>query len=162
MRADLLARCFLSVALIVATTSTPATGAQSPTPSAAVEIDVYKTATCGCCSKWVKHLRDTGFDVHAEDVVQNALDEIKSKFHVPAAVASCHTARVQGYTIEGHVPASEIRRLVKERPDVVGLAVPGMPQGSPGMEVSGVRLQPYNVLAFDKQGKTQIFSVQKP
>ncbi len=139
----------------------PVTVRQSA-PSSAPVIEVYKTPTCGCCVKWVKHLRDAGFNVHTEDVQQDALDKIKAKHGVPSSAVSCHTARVQGYTVEGHVPASEITRLLKERPNVAGLAVPGMPPGSPGMEAPGVRLQPYNVLAFDKQGKTQVFSVQKP
>ena len=161
MLITLVGRLLLAAPLMLTIGGPPVTMSQAMTSSAPV-IEVYKTPTCGCCSKWVKHLRDAGFNVHTEDVQQDALDKIKAKHGVPPSAVSCHTARVQGYTVEGHVPASEIKRLLKERPNVAGLAVPGMPQGSPGMEAPGVPLQPYNVLAFDREGKTRVFSVQKP
>lgn len=135
---------------------------QTSQKTAGPSIDVFKTATCGCCGKWVDHMRAAGFTVHVQDMSDADLQKIKQKYGVPAATKSCHTARVGGYTIEGHVPASEIKRLLKERPAVVGLAVPGMPLGSPGMEVSGMKAQPYDVLSFDKQGKTQVFATIKP
>jgi hypothetical protein len=137
--------------LLIGITATLATGAgaQAPTP-----IAVYKSATCGCCAKWVEHLRATGFAPAATNV--SDLAEVKTKYHVPQAVQSCHTAVVSGYVIEGHVPAADIRRLLKERPAISGLAVAGMPSGSPGMEGSSPRR--YEVLAFDAQGKTTVYA----
>jgi hypothetical protein len=122
------------------------------------QVDVYKTATCGCCANWVDHLRKHGFATTTTNVAN--MDGVHAKYNVPRQAQSCHTAVVEGYVIEGHVPAAEIERLLKERPDVVGLAVPGMPIGSPGMEGAGAR--PYNVLTFDKQGRAQVFSTQRP
>lgn len=120
-------------------------------------VTVYKEPTCGCCSKWVEHLKQQGFATKTNEV--GNLDDIKAQNHVPRQARSCHTALVGGYAVEGHVPAADIQRLLKERPaGVVGLAVPGMPIGSPGMEVQGARVQPYNVLAFDKDGKTRVFA----
>jgi hypothetical protein len=119
-------------------------------------IDVYKDPTCGCCAKWVEHLKQQGFATKITEVPN--VEEIKNKSHVPRQARSCHTALVGGYAIEGHVPAADIQRLLKERPaGIIGLAVPGMPIGSPGMEV-GNRVQPYNVLAFDKDGNTRVFA----
>ena len=107
-------------------------------------------------------MRKAGFTVHVTDLEEAELQKIKARWGVPESAKSCHTARVQGFTVEGHVPPAEVKRLLKEKPAVLGLAVPGMPLGSPGMEVSGVKPQPYSVLTFDKQGKTQVYSVQKP
>ena len=107
-------------------------------------------------------MRHAGFTVHVSDMEEADLQKIKAKYGVPASARSCHTARVDGFTVEGHVPPAEVKRLLKEKPAVVGLAVPGMPLGSPGMEVSGMKPHPYNVLTFDKQGATQVYSVQKP
>ena len=125
-------------------------------------VDVFKSATCGCCAKWVDHMRKAGFTVHVTDLDEAELQKIKERYNVPSNGRSCHTARVEGFTVEGHVPAAEVKRLLKEKPKVLGLTVPGMPLGSPGMEVSGVKAQPYNVLTFDKQGATTVYSVQKP
>ncbi len=124
-------------------------GAQAPVP-----ISVYKSATCGCCAKWVEHLRASGFAPTATNVEN--ITTVKTKYHVPNAVQSCHTALVGGYVIEGHVPASDIRRLLKERPAISGLAVGGMPAGSPGME--GPPPQRYDVLSFDTQGTTRVYA----
>lgn len=118
------------------------------------EITVYKTATCSCCSVWVNHLRENKFTVKVIEVESTA--EYQKKFGVTNALRSCHTATVGGYTIEGHVPASEIQRLLKEKPKAKGLAVPGMPIGSPGMEV-GTRRDAYSVLLFDSEGKTTVY-----
>jgi len=118
-------------------------------------VEVYKTTTCGCCSLWVKHLEENGFTTRVSDVGNIAA--VKQTYGVPARAASCHTAVVDGYVIEGHVPAADVKRLLQERPTVAGLAVPGMPIGSPGMEY-GDRVQPYDVLAFDKAGQTTVFS----
>ena len=119
------------------------------------EIVVYKSPTCGCCKKWVTHLRDNGFNVKALNT-QN-VNPIKQQQGVTPKLASCHTAIVAGYTIEGHVPAKDIHRLLKEKPNVKGLTVPGMPIGSPGME-QGNRKDPYAVLTFNGNGKTTVFS----
>lgn len=127
------------------------------TPLHAAAMTVYKTATCGCCSAWVDHVRDAGFDVEAVDVEQSRLIEHKKEAGVDQRLSSCHTARIDGYVIEGHVPAADIRRLLEDRPDVAGVAVPGMPTGSPGMEY-GDRVDPYRVIAFDDEGGMRIFA----
>jgi hypothetical protein len=116
-------------------------------------ITVFKDPTCGCCNLWVEHLRANGFQVTVQEV-QN-IGDYKRKYGVPDAARSCHTAIVSGYTIEGHVPAAEIHRLLKERPKAKGLAVPGMPLGSPGME--GARSDNYSVLLFDADGHTSVY-----
>lgn len=133
------------------------THAQRPAPPA---IEVYKSPTCGCCSKWVDHVRQAGFSVRVSDLTDDALDQLKTKHGVPRTAQSCHTALVGGYVVEGHVPATEILRVLKERPAVLGIAVGGMPLGSPGMEVPGTPPQTYNVVTFDKQGGVRVFSTQ--
>lgn len=119
-------------------------------------VEVYKTATCGCCSKWVEHLRAHGFTVGSINV--NNMAGVKKRHRVPPTVESCHTALVNGYILEGHVPAADVQRLLRERPAVAGLAVAGMPVGSPGMEIAGAKTQPYDVVAFDKDGKIRVFA----
>lgn len=119
------------------------------------EITVYKSPTCGCCKKWVKHLEDNGFEVKAENVTD--VIQYKIKYGVTPQLASCHTAVIDGYTIEGHVPASDIKRLLRERPALQGLSVPQMPVGTPGME-QGDRKDPYQVISFDRDGRTEVFS----
>lgn len=119
-------------------------------------VDVYKSATCGCCSKWVEHLQANGFTVRTTN--REDLADLKAKRGVPRRVQSCHMAVVNGYVVEGHVPAADVQRLLKERPAIVGLAVPGMPIGSPGMEMPGRKAQPFDVLAFDKDGQTRVFA----
>lgn len=126
----------------------------SKSPSSVTIITVYKTPTCGCCTKWVNHLREQGFQVTAYDI--SDLTPIKKKYGIPNALTACHTAIVDGYVVEGHVPADVILRLLKERPKVVGITVPGMPMGSPGME--GSYSEPYDVLTFDQDGKTQVYT----
>lgn len=123
-------------------------------PVYATEVVVYKSPTCGCCKKWVKHLQDNGFKVKAVDV-KNVVP-YKIKHGVTQPLASCHTALVDGYTIEGHVPAADIKRLLKEKPIIKGLSVPGMPMGTPGME--GRRKDAYDVVTFDAKGKTGVYS----
>jgi hypothetical protein len=119
---------------------------------------VYKTESCGCCNAWVDHLRAAGFTVDARDVAD--LMSIKRDAGVPASHASCHTALVDGYVVEGHVPADQIERLLAERPRIAGIAVPGMPVGSPGMDGPGAR--PYQVLAFDRQGVNTVYATVDP
>jgi hypothetical protein len=142
----------LAVAAVAVAGAVAAVG-QKP---GALTVEVYKSPTCGCCSKWVDHLRAANFTVRATDTEQ--VDAIKNKHGVPVALRSCHTALVAGYVLEGHVPAADIQRLLKERPAIAGLAVGGMPVGSPGMEVPGRPADPYNVTAFDKAGGTSVFS----
>lgn len=107
-------------------------------------------------------MQKQGFTVVAEDVDNTEFASVKQRYQVPDDLQSCHTAIVDGYVIEGHVPAEDVRRLLTERPDVVGLAVPGMPVGSPGMEVPGQAAEPYQVLAFDKSGQTEVFATYNP
>jgi hypothetical protein len=121
--------------------------------AAAPQITVYKTVTCGCCGKWVEHLQANGFKPVVHDVPSTA--EYRVKHGVPDQLQSCHTAVVGGYTIEGHVPAADIHRLLKQKPRAKGLAVPGMPMGSPGME--GPRREAYAVLLFQASGATTVF-----
>ena len=116
-------------------------------------VTVYKSATCGCCKDWVKHLEASGFRVESHDVTD--LDRIKRNLGVRPQYASCHTAIADGYTLEGHVPAADIKRLLAERPKARGLAVPGMPGGSPGME--SAPKQPYATLLLDDQGGARVY-----
>jgi hypothetical protein len=118
-------------------------------------IEVFKTATCGCCALWVKHLEANGFRTKVTDV--DDLTQVKAKYGVPGRLQTCHTGVVEGYVVEGHVPAADVQRLIREKPAVAGLAVPGMPIGSPGME-AGSTMQRYDVLTFTKQGQTAVFA----
>ena len=141
--------------LIGIVTAVLATSAIALARQEATILQVYKSPTCGCCSKWVEHLKANGFATRVTNL--DDLSDLKARHGVPSRLQSCHTAIVEGYVIEGHVPAADMRRLLKERPSIAGLAVPGMPTGSPGMEVAGARVQPYDVIAFDKQGNTRVF-----
>lgn len=118
------------------------------------EVVIHKDPDCGCCGKWAEHLQASGFRV--KTVAEADMQRVKQKFGVPERLGSCHTAKVGGYLIEGHVPASEIKRLLQEKPAVKGLAVPGMPAGSPGME--SPHPQSYDVLSFDEKGRTGVFA----
>lgn len=119
-----------------------------PALAALPPVTVYKDARCGCCAAWVRHLIDAGFDVTTRDVTD--LPERKRALGVPARLGACHTAEVGGYVVEGHVPAAAIKRLLQEKPAATGLAVAGMPMGSPGME--GPNPQHYEVQLFDGNG----------
>ena len=127
------------------------------TAKSAGRLEVYKDPQCGCCGQWVEHMKANGFTAAVQE---GDVAPIKAKYKITAAIASCHTTLIGGYVIEGHVPAAEIQRLLKEKPKVAGLAVPGMPIGSPGME--GPNARPYDVLTFDKTGKTAVYSTQRP
>ncbi|MBB3014347.1 DUF411 domain-containing protein [Cupriavidus alkaliphilus] len=118
-------------------------------------IDVYKSPLCGCCEEWVKHLRANGFTVSVHDVEDT--DEYRKRFGMPERFGSCHTGHIAGYAIEGHVPAADIRKLLAAKPRAVGLAVPGMPVGSPGME-QGPRKDPFDVLLVKADGAASVFS----
>lgn len=123
-------------------------------PSVAADIVVYKSPTCGCCGKWVKHMEDAGFSVDVEN--RRDLAPIKHELGIPGRMQSCHTAKVGDYVVEGHVPADLVKRMLDEKPDIKGLAVPGMPMGSPGME--GPRADPYDVLAIGNDGRTSVYA----
>ena len=123
----------------------------------ATPIEVHKTNGCGCCVAWMEHLEENGFAPTGEDMFAALLVRFKLDKSVPQPMMSCHTALIDGYVIEGHVPASDIRRLLEERPDAVGLAVPAMPLGSPGMDQSS-RREAYDVFLIRKDGSTEVFS----
>lgn len=122
------------------------------------EVMVYKTPTCGCCSKWVDHLEANGFKVKSKNLAD--VTPVKRMNGVPLQLSSCHTAIIGGYFVEGHVPAEDVKRLLEERPDVAGIAVPRMPEGSPGME--GPNPEPYSVLAVKKDGSIEVFARHGP
>jgi hypothetical protein len=133
----------------------PATPAQSPVATQPLMV-VHKNASCGCCGLWIEHMHAHGFEVEARDV--DDMGPIKERVGVPVGMGSCHTAEIAGYFIEGHVPATDVRRLLEERPDARGLTVPGMPLGSPGMETPDGRVQPYEVVLVSSDGSTSTWS----
>ena len=122
-----------------------------PTP-----ITIYKSSSCECCAKWVDHVRDNGFEPVVHD--EEDMDAIKAQLGVPVVVRSCHTALVGQYLIEGHVPAPDIQRLVRQQPRVIGLAVPGMPSGTPGMAQPGAKIAGFEVVAFQPDGTMRTFA----
>jgi hypothetical protein len=121
-------------------------------------VVVYKTETCGCCNGWVEHLRAAGFTVDARNV--RDIMSVKVDAGVPAPLVTCHTALVDGYVVEGHVPADQMKRMLAERPQIAGIGVAGMPTGSPGME--GPNPQPYQVMAFDHDGNMDVYAEIDP
>ncbi len=127
-----------------------------PSASGLPAILVHKHESCGCCGVWVEHMREAGFTVEVNDVED--MGPVKSRLGIPYGMGSCHTAEVAGYFIEGHVPAEDVKRLLDERPDARGLALPGMPLGSPGMEHPDGLRQPYTVSLIDPEGKAEAFS----
>lgn len=139
---------------LVAFVTVFALGVSLPLSAAANEVvDVYKSPYCGCCGKWVDHLKGAGFEVRTHEV--NDVPGTRQRLGMPDRLGSCHTATVAGYVVEGHVPATDIRRLIKERQAVLGLAVPSMPPGSPGME--GARRVPYDTLLVMRDGSTGVY-----
>jgi hypothetical protein len=143
MRSTTLALAFVLVAVL------------APSAQVATPITVYKTPTCGCCGKWVEHMRQAGFAPKVTDLPN--LSTVKQSAGVPPNLQSCHTSTIDGYAIEGHVPADVIRQLLKEKPKVAGIAVPGMPMGSPGMEQGGVT-DKYNIVAFSQDGTQKVYA----
>jgi len=121
------------------------------------DVEIWKTPTCGCCHLWVEHMKASGFKPTVHDVPDTT--PYRAKVGVPSSLASCHTAVVAGYALEGHVPADLIRKAIKEKAKIAGLAVPGMPMGSPGME-QGTRKDRYDVIAFMKDGKTSVYATR--
>jgi hypothetical protein len=136
------------------------TAAQQKAASPALpKVTVYKTSSCGCCKLWVDHMKASGFDVQAMDVSSADVRAVSKAAGLKDADTSCHTAKIGTYTVEGHVPADDIKRMLKEKPAIAGIAAPGMPQGSPGME-QGTK-EPYDVVAFTKDGKTTVYAKHK-
>ena len=131
--------------------ASPALGA------AEASIEVWKSATCKCCINWVKHLEANGFAVTVNAADPSMLDRIKRQLGIGEDIAACHTAKIGPSVVEGHVPAPDIKRLVAEQPDALGLTVPGMPVGSPGME-QGAEAEPYDVLLINKDGTTAVYA----
>lgn len=129
------------------------------TAHAAQEITVYKSPTCGCCKKWVSYLEDKGYQVKSQDMQD--LKFIKNMSGVKSQYASCHTAVIDGYVVEGHVPVADIERMLKEKPDIIGISAPGMPVGSPGME-QGNRHDNYDVISLEKDGSAKRYAQHGP
>jgi hypothetical protein len=120
---------------------------------------VYKTAACECCAKWVDHMQEAGFEVDVHEVSQEEMSRVKEGNGIGRDLASCHTAQIAGYLVEGHVPAEDLKRLLMEKPDgVKGIAVPGMPIGSPGMEIEGKPADEYEVVTFDEAGEQTVYA----
>lgn len=164
-------RCWLTSRWIAAglvSTAVALTGcaiAQSPTTqpvsdtvehmAMGSEITVFRSPTCGCCGQWIEYMEAAGFTVR--DNMTEDMTAIKEQYGIPANLASCHTTLVDGYVVEGHIPAEDVQRLLVEKPDIAGIAVPGMPIGSPGME-SGDYVEPYTVFTFEADGTTAAFA----
>ena len=143
----------------VAPAKVPVGAVQVPKALAAISLPlmvVTKNVTCGCCKAWVERMREAGFRVEVHDV--DSLDPIKTRVGVPAGKGACHTAEVGGYFVEGHVPAADIKRLLAEKPAAKGLVLPGMPMGSPGMELPDGTTQPYTVELVENDGHTEVFA----
>lgn len=148
-RRDLLA----GVAVLAATRPAAAT---APAP----RVELWKMRSCGCCTAWAKHLERAGFALTVREV--DDVGPVRAAAGVPAGLGGCHTAKVGGYVVEGHVPADAVTRLLAERPAVLGIAVPGMPVGSPGMEIQGEPAEPYDVVAFAADGSRRVFMEVRP
>jgi hypothetical protein len=123
------------------------------------EMVVYQTPTCGCCGAWADHVKEAGFQVRI--VYRDDLTEVRRTHNVPPALASCHVGVVEGYAVEGHVPADVVKRLLRERPEVSGISVPGMPVGSPGMEAWDGRRDPYEVYTFGPDGPIDVYEYRR-
>ena len=120
------------------------------------DVEVWKSPYCGCCAKWIEKMTAAGFKMRVHD--REDTDSIKNMLGVPASMRSCHTAKVGGYIVEGHVPAADVHRMLKVKPKIIGLSVPGMPIGSPGMEVSSGEKEHFKVYGMRKNGDTSIFA----
>lgn len=144
-----LERTIRPLLLALALAASGATRAEAP-----VRVEAFKSPYCGCCQKWVEHMRKNGFEVVAKDV--DDVPAVRKGLGMPDRYGSCHTAKIGGYVVEGHVPAADVRRLLRERPRAVGLSAPGMPQGSPGMETATP--QPYDTLLVRANGGHDVFA----
>lgn len=145
---------FLYTILVISLSITSTVWAKGVETGKPVNIVVYRSPTCGCCKKWIDHLKQNNFNI--QDIVTDDVQAIKDKYGVPKEMASCHTAIVDGYVVEGHVPAKDILAFLKAKPKVIGISVPGMPRGTPGMEVGAK--DPYDVMSFDRDKRFEIFS----
>ena len=168
----------ITVAMLAGLTLAAAYGCEPAPPQSAVDaesgartvralatadpsaVTVYKTATCPCCKDWVEHMRASGFTVDARDVSAAELAQIRTREGVAGDLASCHTSTVEGYVLEGHVPADLVRKLLQEDPSIRGLAVPGMPPGVPGMPEPGPDRPPYQVVAINSDGATEVYATR--
>lgn len=150
----MMSRTSVWLCAILAIASPAAADSDRAASDATSRVEIYKTPTCGCCTLWAEHLEANGFATQVVD--RQSLDAVKRRGGIPTGSEACHTAFVDGYVIEGHVPAEDVKRLLQERPDVVGLVVPGMPPGSPGME--GPVSRPYTVYSFDRDGDLSVFA----
>ena len=146
-------RAVQQLGLLLGTAALPA-WVQAAPPATALEV--WKDASCGCCGDWIEHMQANGFKVTVHETGNNA---VRARLGLPQKLGSCHTALVGGYVVEGHVPASDVRALLQQKPKALGLAVPGMPVGSPGMDgaVYGDRRDPYDVLLVAHDGSTRVF-----
>jgi hypothetical protein len=144
-------------AILAVVASVAITGAQPRAIATPTPIIVYKTSTCGCCAKWVEHMRQNEFQPTVHDVSAAQVRAVSKAAGLPEEGTSCHTAKVGNYIVEGHVPASDVWRMLKEKLPIAGIAAPGMPIGSPGMEM-GHRSQRYDVVSFMRDGKTTVFA----
>jgi hypothetical protein len=133
--------------------------AQQKAASTLPKVTVYKTSSCGCCRLWVDHMKANGFDVQAMDVSSADVRAVSKAAGLKDEDASCHTAKIGNYIVEGHVPAADIKRMLNEKPAIAGLSAPGMPQGSPGMEQGSK--EPYDVIAFKKDGTSTVYAKHK-
>ncbi len=143
-----------SILLIGLLAFNPAVKAENIKAEAPIDIVVYRSPTCECCGRWLEHMKQNNFNI--KDIVTENVDVIKEKYGVPETLASCHTAIVDGYVVEGHVPANDIKKLLKSKAKIAGLSVPGMPRGTPGMEVGAK--DAYQVISFDQQKNTKVFN----
>lgn len=121
------------------------------------KVTVSKSASCGCCTAWIEHIEKAGFSVESHNLTQQRLSDLKRRIGVSSELAACHTAFINNYFIEGHVPAEDIKILLSQKPDALGLAVPGMPMGAPGMEM-GSRRDPFDTLLVKRDGTSNVFS----
>lgn len=138
----------------------PQTDSKESSGDSVKAITVYKSPTCGCCSKWEEHLTKAGFKVSSKTT--DDMEQVRAQFGVPEKMQSCHTAVIDGYVIEGHVPADDVKKLLETRPEgVAGLAAPGMPANSPGMQPEGEKPSGYDVLSFDREGNAKVFTSYK-
>lgn len=143
--------------LTVAGLATSAFSRAASASPRATRVTVYKSPTCGCCANWVAHMKNNGFTVEAHDVDDSMLEQVKITAGVPTVLRSCHVALASGYAFEGHVPTDLVKKVLSTRAKLAGLAVPGMPAGSPGMDMGG-RADAYDVMAFDRAGKSWVYS----
>lgn len=125
-----------------------------PDYSGTKEMTVYRDPACGCCGAWIEHAKKHGFQI--KDIQTPEMEALKQKYNIPPELASCHTTIIDGYVMEGHIPADDIKRFLKVKPPMIGLTVPGMPIGTPGMEARDIK-QPFQVLAFNNNGEIEVF-----